>query len=103
MPTRKNFFGDIIFQPNTDFSEIDLYALDFGVAGAQPSVAILNTEFDPSFKIGGEITLFGDNTAADDGEEDPIEITFQFDNFGTVASARAWLEEIGFTQIEEVQ
>lgn len=102
MPTRKNLFGETIIQPNTGYSEIDSLALDKGVVGAEPSIATIFTEFDSNFKIGGEIILFGNNIEAEEGEDDPIEVSFQFDNFGTVASARAWLEEIGFTQIEEV-
>lgn len=102
MPFRYNFFGDSIIQPNTDWAEIDLKCLDLGIVGATPSIAAINTTFDPQFKIGGEIICFGQNDETDEGEDDPIEITFQFDNFGTVASARAWLEEIGFSTIEEI-
>ncbi len=101
MPFRYNFIGDPVIQPNTDWAEIDLKCLDLGISGATPSLAVIITTFDSQFKIGGEIICFGQNDEADEGEDDPIEITLQFDNFGTVASARAWLEEIGFTTIEE--
>lgn len=101
MPFRSNLFGDTIIQPNTDWDEIAYQCDELGVLGAAPSVAILNTTFDPNFKIGGELVCYGQNAETEDGIDDPIEITFQFDNFGSVESARVWLADIGVTTIEE--
>lgn len=102
MPFRSNFFGDTIIQPNTDWDEIAFRCDDFGIHNAKPSVAILNTTFDPNFKIGGELTLFGTNGFDAEDSEEPIEITFQFDNFGSVASARQWLQSLDVPHIDEV-
>jgi hypothetical protein len=102
MPFRYNAFRDQIVQPMTPWEEIDLACLNLGVAAANPSIARIDKEFDPDYKIGGEIVLFGQNVEAEEGDDDPIEITFQFDNFGSIASARSWLEGLGFSTIEEI-
>lgn len=100
MPFRYNTFRDTIFQPNTDFSEIDSASEKLGFVGVGPASATIYSEFDQSYKIGGELIVTARHYEAED-DADPAEIIYQFDNFGTVASARAWLESLGFTQIEE--
>lgn len=104
MPFRYNAFGEAIAQPGTDFSEIaDLMMEVMGISMAEPTNADLFTEYDPNFKIGGELTIFGQNTTSEEGEDDPLEATLQFDNFGTIEAAHAWLYSIGCGTITEVK
>lgn len=104
MPFRKNFFGEQIIQPGTEYAEIDNLLLErFGIAAGEISIATIYKTFDQNFKIGGEIVVFGQNIDGEEGVDDPIEQAIQFDNFGTIGSAREWLDSLGVTNIEEVE
>jgi hypothetical protein len=104
MPFRQNAFGENIAQPGTEFAEIDLIMLDHhGISMAEPTHADLFVTYDENYKIGGEVFIFGQNIEADEGEDDPLEASITFDNFGTLESARAWLDSIGVTDITEVE
>jgi len=104
MPFRYNAFGEAIIQPGTNLAEIDDLMMDAkGIAMAEPTNADLFTKYDPNFKIGGELFIFGQNIEAEEGEDDPLEATILFDNFGTLESAKAWLESIGCNTVTEVE
>lgn len=103
MPFRTNTFGEHIAQPGTEFAEIDLIMLDYkGISMAEPTHADLFTAYDENYKIGGELFIFGQNIDAEEGEDDPLEASITFDNFGSIENARQWLESIGVTDITEV-
>lgn len=102
MPFRKNLFGDSIAQPGTEFAEIDEVMLErHGIAGAEISFADIYGS-DDDYKFGGELFLFGQNIEADEGEDDPQEASMNFDGFESIEDARAWLDSLGCTTINEV-
>ena len=110
MPFRKNFFGEKIAQPGTDWSEIDnmlLNELDLG-AGDPVSAELFTLDNDDGenlFGFGGTILVSGnDLDSYDDDAAGTTEVSINFDGFETMDDARAWLIGLGLKDynIEEI-
>lgn len=101
MPYRQNFFGERIYQPGSNFAEIEQDHIDVtGVDALEISSADLYTGGEDEFKFGG--LLFGragfygpDGFALDDEQTEDVIISF--DGFETIDAARDWLLTIGIT------
>lgn len=109
MPFRKNFFGEKIAQPGTDWSEIDnMLCDDHGLVAGEPESAELftldNDDGENLFGFGGTILVVGEDIDADADEDNAAEQMINFDGFETIDDARMWLLSFGIKDynIEEV-